>query len=182
MSKIPCTRNKHYPPHKFSEKVVNQRVYRLIWGEHKLLMVGKWHGPFICFLFLYGNQESIPVCFSSGYLSCLTFTGPCFWLHSPTHVAPTGPILLKHAYPCPDLVGPTGPILLKRQKHAYYIPVPTTWVPQDLYLLHSDSHQKHSHLLHLPIILLHSSIKLLEIEESILRVWSIFKISLKNSK
>ena len=35
------------------------------------------------------------------------------------------------------------------------IPVPTTWIPQDPYFLHSESHQKHSRLLH------SSSIKLL---------------------
>ena len=38
------------------------------------------------------------------------------------HVGPTGPILLKHTYPCPDHVGPTGPILLRRQTHGYPCP------------------------------------------------------------
>ena len=60
--------------------------------------------------------------YSALSLHSLIFTSPCFWLHSPAHVGLTGPILLKHVYPCPDHVGPTGPILLKRQKHAYPCP------------------------------------------------------------
>ena len=83
----------------------------------------------------------------------LTFTCPCFWIHSPAHVGPTGPILFKEEKTCLSLSRPRGSYRThasQRQKHAYTCP----------------DHVK-------PI----GPYNKLLGEESILHVWSILKIS-----